>query len=641
MISGGTASQVVISSGGFLTTLRNSLCHNTSSSAALIGGVRTDGVLVNVSGLTAQVRNSVVIADSAVDVTVWAYNAINRASMTYLENTRAVNTVLYCADLTVSSGSLISDTVVSSGKVYLQSGARAEGMTLSGGSSSSNCGAVYVSSGASLQEAVLHLGGSAFVTEGGVMAETSLCGGTLVISSGGIHRGSLEIVSKGKVSVSEGGRIDFTLDGRSAETDHLINDLSRISGSVSYTVTVSAGQTTGKYKLAAGAGAFTGTVSVVCEEVGYGTLSVNGETLTVRDKNYTLLLEEGSLLLDITAGPELTGDRNGIVFENISETTKKIEISRDGFETVLQLQSTGEAVDIYGLPEGNYDWRVQQGETWLNGPVISVPENELPSPQYCISDNDGDTDLFFAAANGIWKKGYAAQHQGSDTWEGTGEQLLLAGKNKLADIFEGSADANILVLTDDANGDALFVDDIYTALGGQARFSQIDGIRAGAGDDIVDMTSERYAYTGAEITIYGGSGNDTIWGGAESNILFGDAGSDRLVGGSGDDVIAGGSGNDSMHGGGGDDIFTFGGNWGNDTVEQLEGGSVTLWFETGAEENWNADTLTYSDGSNSVRVSGGVNVTLKFGDTGSAVAGAFLDSASEKIFEDKSKGFIA
>ena len=201
---------------------------------------------------------------------------------------------------------------------------------------------------------------------------------------------------------------------------------------------------------------------------------------------------------------------------------------------------------------------MQQGETWLNGPVISVPENELPSPQYCISDNDGDTDLFFAAANGIWKKGYAAQHQGSDTWEGTGEQLLLAGKNKLADIFEGSADANILVLTDDANGDALFVDDIYTALGGQARFSRIDGIRAGAGDDIVDMTSERYAYTGAEITIYGGSGNDTIWGGAESNILFGDAGSDRLVGGSGDDVIAGGSGNDSMHGGGGSDIFCFG-----------------------------------------------------------------------------------
>ena len=59
-------------------------------------------------------------------------------------------------------------------------------------------------------------------------------------------------------------------------------------------------------------------------------------------------------------------------------------------------------------------------------------------------------------------------------------------------------------------------------------------------------------------------------------MLLGDGGNDRIVGGSGDDVIVGGIGNDSMHGGGGDDIFTFGRNWGVDTVEQLAEGSVTL-----------------------------------------------------------------
>jgi hypothetical protein len=65
--------------------------------------------------------------------------------------------------------------------------------------------------------------------------------------------------------------------------------------------------------------------------------------------------------------------------------------------------------------------------------------------------------------------------------------------------------------------------------------------------------------------------------------------------------------------------------------------------------NWNADTLTYSDGTNSVKVSGvsNDNITLIFGDDGSlrydelATVGCFDDAASEKIFEDKNKGMLA
>ena len=48
------------------------------------------------------------------------------------------------------------------------------------------------------------------------------------------------------------------------------------------------------------------------------------------------------------------------------------------------------------------------------------------------------------------------------------------------------------MLTDDANGDALFVDDIYTALGGQARFSRISKILAGDGNDVVDMICNKF-----------------------------------------------------------------------------------------------------------------------------------------------------
>ena len=96
-----------------------------------------------------------------------------------------------------------------------------------------------------------------------------------------------------------------------------------------------------------------------------------------------------------------------------------------------------------------------------------------------------------------------------------------------------------------------------------------------------------------------------------------------------------------MHGGGGSDIFCFGVDWGTDTVEQLASGSVTLWFEKGSENNWDADTLTYTDGVNSVTVNGVADVTLRFGADTSQPAGCFDDAASEKIFEDKNKGFLA
>ena len=100
-------------------------------------------------------------------------------------------------------------------------------------------------------------------------------------------------------------------------------------------------------------------------------------------------------------------------------------------------------------------------------------------------------------------------------WEGTNEIVELDGKNQITDIFAGSDDASILLMTDDENGDALFIDDIYSAfpegLDAQARIAKIDEIRAGAGDDIVDLTSQRFAYVGEGMTVRGGLGDDVIW----------------------------------------------------------------------------------------------------------------------------------
>ena len=334
-----------------------------------------------------------------------------------------------------------------------------------------------------------------------------------------------------------------------------------------------------------------------------------------------------------------------------------VEISTDNFEHVIQLVVESNSLDAFQMPAGNYQIRVkpEDGEWAAVDPVAGTPA--ATEPKIIKSDADGNADVFFASAIGTWGYRYQAQHVGSvGDLSGTQEYAALSGKNKLTDIIEGSTDANILLMTDDFNGDALFVDDIYSALPGSiseqlSRIVQINEIRAGAGSDIIDMTSQRFLYVGDGLTIRGGDGDDVIWANKGDNFLFGDAGDDRIVGASGNDVIAGGIGNDSMHGGGGNDVFAFCDNWGTDEVEQLAGGSVTLWFTSEMEGKvaWDDLSESYTDGDNSVTVKGGTSVELKFGGVGEdaamfatlSEAGAFKEFTSQKIFEESGQGFLA
>ena len=87
-----------------------------------------------------------------------------------------------------------------------------------------------------------------------------------------------------------------------------------------------------------------------------------------------------------------------------------------------------------------------------------------------------------------------------------------------------------------------------------------------------------------------------------------------------------------------------------DEIEQLGTGTVTLWFASGDESKWDSTSMTYTDGENSVKVSGvtAEQITLKFGGVGDdaamfatlSEAGAFKEFTSQKIFEE-SKGLLA
>ena len=331
-----------------------------------------------------------------------------------------------------------------------------------------------------------------------------------------------------------------------------------------------------------------------------------------------------------------------------------VEIAGDSFfDDAIRVFTSGTSLDVNGSA-GAFSCRAAVRGSEFTTNAAEWTAEAAVAPRQFVSNANGLADVFFAspAKSDVWRGGYKAGNAL------TGETALIAGKNRIRDTFSGSSsDANILYLTDTANGDALFMDDVYSEFGTGARLNLIREIRAGAGNDVVDMTSGRYTAELAGMTVRGGAGNDVLWGANGGNMLFGDDGDDRITGGSGADIIAGGAGNDVLNGGGGSDLFAFGENWGDDVVSQVGGGSVELWFaedesQIAAVELDGDVVFRNADGTSSVTVRNAALADLKVhfgGDqsayfTGLAAAGAFLASTTESVFENqaaRTQGILA
>ena len=115
-------------------------------------------------------------------------------------------------------------------------------------------------------------------------------------------------------------------------------------------------------------------------------------------------------------------------------------------------------------------------------------------------------------------------------------------------------------------------------------------VRAGAGDDKVDMATATYAVPALAGTgpltkgtlvdagpgndsVYGGMGRDVVLGGTGDDLVLGFDGNDWIDGGRGKDTLRGGNGNDTLFGGLDDDRL--GGDFGNDV---LYGGYGNDWL---------------------------------------------------------------
>ena len=193
----------------------------------------------------------------------------------------------------------------------------------------------------------------------------------------------------------------------------------------------------------------------------------------------------------------------------------------------------------------------------------------------------GDTLNF--SQDATWKKS-TRTNAGSPGESGSKEKVDVKGLRQSYDVFDGGDGYDKLVGT--SGNDAILLDDTSSPSSWSGpRIRNIERIEAGAGNDVVDLTSKRYAY--GDVTVDGGSGNDVLWSSGGNDVLLGGSGNDKMDGGAGSDYLDGGSGNDTMNGGKGVDLMQ--GGSGNDKLTDTAGSSLM----DGGDGN---DTLTNGSG---------------------------------------------
>ena len=165
-----------------------------------------------------------------------------------------------------------------------------------------NSGTLYIEEGGYASGAVINGKGAEMIISGNGVGEdvTVKNNAKLFIKNGGTLTGSATF-DTGSATVSAGGIVDFSVGKQKASDGYLINDLSKITGAPTYTLTVSENQASGTYKLAQGADNFDQTITVKVNNSELGTLTV-GSSLQNGAATYSLNLTDDSLTLTVTGG---------------------------------------------------------------------------------------------------------------------------------------------------------------------------------------------------------------------------------------------------------------------------------------------------------------------------------------------------
>jgi len=256
----------------------------------------------------------------------------------------------------------------------------------------------------------------------------------------------------------------------------------------------------------------------------------------------------------------------------------------------------------------------------IDGTSIDDMIVTLKGSDYVLAADGNDTVEL--SIDAVWGSGFSAKNVGNDNAIGTGQSTTLLGFNRFTDVIDGGDGVDLINLT--SGNDALFIDDVYSehysllaltstiqGINSTSRIINLESIHAGAGDDIVDLTSGNFILTQG-VSINGGSGDDVLWA---SN------GNDTIDGGDGNYIIFGGYGIDTLTGGNGSDIFQFTASSGVGVVSDfdLTNDSIQLYYRSSdnhinSDLNLNNGILTWDSGAEFGDVSIYLNATTTSSD---------------------------
>ena len=326
----------------------------------------------------------------------------------------------YGAEMTVGAGGT-ADEITAGGKLQVLAGGSATGVTAeadanlsfevdsdtyvqgtSGGSAfeikdghvsgyTIVNGSLDILSGAAADGTTVQFGWMS-VSEGGTVRDTAVAtDGMLLIESGGKATGTLTIADGAVVSAETGGIIDFDISERAPGNDALVNNLSLVTGTPSYTLTVSDMQTAGTYTLANGATGFDKSITIV-DSIGteYGTLTVGGMAQAAFGIAYTLGLSSGGVL-SVTAetviGPDFSPpELSGITVSPTDPTNQNVTVMADFTDNV-------EVADKYfRIDDG--DW-----EFYPDGGVVMTQNGTVYFKATDFSGNESSGDDCYEVTN--------------------------------------------------------------------------------------------------------------------------------------------------------------------------------------------------------------------------------------------------
>lgn len=302
---------------------------------------------------------------------------------------------------------------------------------------------------------------------------------------------------------------------------------------------------------------YDGTEVLVDDDYNASSFSYDGlggtDTLLMTNLGDALFLVQNHQLMLANVERIIAGEGGDlIVLADQTETLSGISIDGGGGNDILW-GNVGNDV-INGRP-GDDQINGGPGNDTLNGNedndiVYGGDGNDIlngGSGIDILHGGAGDDSLTFVFDT-LGAPGSQATNDGSQNTGGTGEAVSTAGLIQSFDTFDGGAGYDTLTLT--ASSDVFRLWDTTVVNHPDAtplRLIDVEEIRAGAGNDVIDLTDPNHSY--GNIKIYGEAGNDTIWSSAGNDQLDGGADNDSLYGGIGNDILIGGTGNDILRGG--------------------------------------------------------------------------------------------